>query len=142
VSFIRSSKFLFLVWLVVSAVSLGGTGLAMRANLEQSPTRITVIVDSSFEAGKDWDFIKSELEVVGERSYARFRVLTEKTLNGDWMEEVTLNSVTPFAPRDWANVVSTLPSLIKTSDEVILITNTMKLPKPILLTGITIIVPQ
>ena len=69
---IRSLKFLFTLWLVIAVVTLGSTGLAMRGQLADDPRRVIIVVDSSFEAGKDWDFILAQLNRIGEHPYTKY----------------------------------------------------------------------
>jgi hypothetical protein len=140
-SFLRSLKFLFATWLIIAVVALGSTGLAMKNQLTSDPQRVIIIVDSSFEAGKDWEFLTAELRRIGQRPYTRFKVLTEKTLAGDWQQEAKLNSVTPFAPRSWTEVQSALPSMVKSSDEVIVLTNAQDLPAEFRLDGVRVVRP-
>ena len=57
---LRSLKFIFALWLLIAVLALGSTGLAMRSQLAEDPRRVIVVVDSSFEAGKDWNFILAQ----------------------------------------------------------------------------------
>ena len=140
-SFLRSLKFLFATWLIIAVVALGSTGLAMKNQLTSDPQRVIIIVDSSFEAGKDWEFITAELKRIGKDPYTRYKVLTEKTLAGEWQENALLDSVAPFAPRNWSEVISALPAMIGSCDEVLVLTNAQDLPAEFRQDGVKIIRP-
>ena len=138
---LRSLKFLFMIWLVIAAMALGSTGLAMRNQLAADPRRVIIVVDSSFEAAKDWEFITAQLERIGSKPYTKYKVLTEKTLAGDWLNKAKLDSVSPFAPRNWSEVISALPAMLGSSDKVIVLTNANDLPAPFRQSGIEIVRP-
>ena len=114
----------FVVWALVTLAAFGALGGGYHVLLSDDPSKVLVVVDSSFEMRTAWDRVPSVLHGIGEKRYARFGLATEKSRIHGWRRQPRLDNVVPYGPRDFSRLASdaAIPELAD-ADQVILVTN-------------------
>ena len=113
-----------LIWLIIAAVPFGTFGGVYHWYLLQNPRLVLVVVDSSFPMRSVWEQVPTELERIGNRTYARFSLVTEKYRVHGWSSRLELGTLLPYAPRSFAKLRgSTRYPEIKEATEIHFITN-------------------
>ena len=114
----------FLQWLAITVTSFGALGGGTHAYLSAYPTRVLVVLDTSFPMQSSWAEAAAALQALRERPYSEFSLYTEKGVVHGWQPGLALRSITPYAPRDWSKL-DTIRNSRESADatEVILITN-------------------
>jgi hypothetical protein len=114
----------FLQWLAFTLAGFGSLSGGYHLYLEQNPSRVLVVLDSSFPMQPDQAQTRAVLSEIGSRRYTQFSLYTEKGIVHSWRPELSADNVTFYAPRDWSQL-SSLENNIEFSEanETILITN-------------------
>lgn len=114
----------FLQWLAFTLAGFGSLGGGYHLYLEQNPSRVLVVLDSSFPMQPDQAQTRDVLSEIGSRRYTQFSLYTEKGIVHSWRSGLSADNVTFYAPRDWSRL-SSLENNIEFSEanETILITN-------------------
>ena len=93
----------FIIWLVFTVFVFGASSGAYHLYLEKSPRKILVAVDSSFSMKAVWNQVPQALKTISaDQRYVTFSLVTEKTRIHSWSPELKLDSVVPYAPRDFS----------------------------------------
>ena len=114
----------FLQWLAFTLAGFGSLSGVYHLYLEQYPSRVLVVLDSSFPMQSDLAQARAVLNEIGNRRYTEFSLYTEKDIVHSWHPQLTADSVKFYAPRDWSRLASIEgnPEFSGASD-IILITN-------------------
>jgi hypothetical protein len=114
----------FLQWLTIAVASFGALGGGTHAYLSAHPTRIVVVLDTSFPMQSSWADASAALQALRDRPYSEFSLYTEKGIVHGWQPTLALRSITPYAPRDWSKLDAVRGSReVAEATKVILITN-------------------
>jgi hypothetical protein len=114
----------FLQWLAFTLAGFGSLGSGYHLYLKEHPSRIVVVLDSSFPMQPDMARMRTALDEIGSRRYTEFSLYTEKGMVHGWRPELTADNVTFYAPRDWSQLSSLQNDAgISEANETILITN-------------------
>ncbi len=113
----------FAIWLALTLVVFGIFGTVYHLYRSANPTKVLVVVDSSFPMDAAWDRVPDELDQIGDKRYAEFSLVTEKERIHSWsstLEPGTVEKVDPYAPRNWDGL--DYPE-IEEAEEIYLLTN-------------------
>jgi len=121
----------FLQWLAFTLAGFGALGGGYHLYLTQNPTRVLVVLDSSFPMQSDLDKIRGLLNEIGDKRYTEFSLYTEKGIVHSWRARLNADNFTFYAPRDWSRL-SSLQNNREFSEatHTILITNDLAYSKP------------
>jgi hypothetical protein len=115
----------FLQWLAITVTGFGALSGGYHTWLTQHPTRVLVVLDTSFPMQSSWPEASAALQQLRQRPYTEFSLYTEKAEVHGWQPGLNLRSnIMPYAPRDWSKLdaIRNSPEAAD-ADEVILITN-------------------
>lgn len=113
----------FAIWLALTLAVFGIFGTVYHLYRAANPTKVLVIVDSSFPMEAVWDRVPEELDQIGAGRYAEFSLVTEKERIHSWSSTLKpreLRTVDPYAPRNWDGL--DYPE-IEEAEEIYLLTN-------------------
>ena len=114
----------FLQWLAITVAGFGALGGGTHAYLSANPTRILVVLDTSYPMNSSWPEATATLQALRERPYSEFSLYTEKARVHDWQPGLALGNISPYAPRDWSRLDAVRGSReAAEATEIILITN-------------------
>ena len=121
----------FLQWLAFTLAGFGALGGGYHLYLTQNPTRVLVVLDSSFPMQSDLARIRGLLKEIGDKRYADFSLYTEKGIVHGWRARLNADNFTFYAPRDWSRLSSLQNnSEFSEATHTILITNDLAYSKP------------
>jgi len=89
------------IWLAMTLIIFGLFSGVYHLYLSARPTKVLVVVDSSFPMDAVWDQVPDALEDIGGRRYAEFSLATEKGRIHSWSSTLKLGTVSAYAPRSW-----------------------------------------
>jgi hypothetical protein len=97
----------FLQWLAFTVAGFGSLSGGYHLYLQENPSRVVVVLDSSFPMEPDKAQAMAVLNEIGDRRYTEFSLYTEKGRVHGWLPELRAPDSVPFyAPRDWSQLSS------------------------------------
>jgi hypothetical protein len=120
----------FFQWLAFTLAGFGSLSGGYHFYLKEYPSRVLVVVDTSYPMKPDEAQVRAVLDEIDNRRYTEFSLYTEKAKVHGWLPQLTLGNVTYYAPRDWSQLtgLKANPEFSEASDT-ILITNDPADPK-------------
>jgi len=82
----------------------GGIGGGYHAMLTQSPRKVLVAVDSSFQMKSAWSRVLELLDSLDNQRYTTYSLVTEKNPIHSWRSTLELGNVVPYAPADFSKL--------------------------------------
>lgn len=95
---------IFSVWVLIALMVFGTLSGAYHFLLARNPRKVLVVVDSSFSMRAVWHLVPGKVKTLSGRRYTEFGLVTEKIRIHKWSPELRLGSVSPYAPRNFANL--------------------------------------
>jgi len=94
----------FAIWFAATLTLFGFLSGAYHAYLSENPRRVLVVIDSSFPMRAVWRKAEAELRSLNGRRYTEYALISEKARIHSWSEALRLGTLSPFAPRNFANL--------------------------------------
>jgi hypothetical protein len=115
----------FLQWLAFTVAGFGSLSGVYHLYLQENPSRVVVVLDSSFPMQPDQAQAIAILNEIGSRRYTEFSLYTEKGKVHSWLPQLGVpDSLRFYAPRDWSQLSSLENNPeFSAANETILITN-------------------
>jgi hypothetical protein len=113
----------FLIWLFVFLLLYGGTGFYYHQYLTENPKKLVIAVDESFKMNNLLPRIRDQINLLKERNYTTFSVVTSQRIVHDWESRPKLDNFQPFGPRDFEEMKEFIEPFSSEADEIIVITN-------------------
>ena len=114
----------FVLWLAMTVSGFGVLAGGYHAWLTANPSKVVVVLESSYPMQGAWSRVPALLERIGERRYSEFALFTEKGKVHDFAPDLSYGKIAPYAPRDFSKLERVAASSeFDDATEVLLITN-------------------